>query len=170
VYLQEHPDKKAVFGDAVVVDESGTITHQSAIFDLHKGNVGCYSDDELLKNELLFRWSVPGPVLMLERSIYDTIGLYDESLPFEDWDFYLRMACHNLLGYLDQTVAAYRWHEACTSRQAVRDVAALDLDILKFNRFREYYPESVQILIDQKLSWLKRKKIKRKIQAFLKLR
>jgi glycosyltransferase involved in cell wall biosynthesis len=109
-YLDNHTEKLAVFGDAVVVDSNGNEIYSSAI-EKNNGRKKYLQIDKLLSSELVFRWCVPGPVFMAKRSLYETIGLYDENILIEDWDFYLRAACENLLGFIDKSVAAYRIHD-----------------------------------------------------------
>ena len=109
-YLEQHPTKFAVFGDCIVVDDSGSKTHDSGIADLYNGHLECLVQEELLPMELIFKWCVPGPVFMARKELYDQIGLYDESLRVEDWDMYLRIAARNQLGFITTPVAAYRYH------------------------------------------------------------
>jgi hypothetical protein len=60
------------------------------------------------------KWCVPGPVFAAWRKTFDLvdgIGLYDESLQFEDRDFYLRLLSRQVLGYIPDEVALYRHTE-----------------------------------------------------------
>lgn len=107
-YLLDHPGKDAVFADCIVIDENSKLISKSGISGLHRGRKKRLKNDLLLPYELTFRWCVPGPVFMARRSLYDKIGYYDENVAIEDWDFYLRIAAVNLLGFLDEKVAAYR--------------------------------------------------------------
>jgi glycosyltransferase involved in cell wall biosynthesis len=109
-YLLRHPQKLAVFGDCIVVDDSGTKTHESGIVDLYGGHIQCLVDEDLLTLELIYNWCVTGPGFMARRELYEQIGLYDESLTIEDWDMYLRIAARGALGFIPAPVAAYRYH------------------------------------------------------------
>jgi glycosyltransferase involved in cell wall biosynthesis len=108
-YLQSHPDKLAVFSDCIVVDGSGTKTHESGI-GLYRGHPENLKNADLLAVELIFNWCVPGPGFMAHRGLFERVGLYDESLAVEDWDMYLRILARGLLGFLPRPSAAYRWH------------------------------------------------------------
>lgn len=99
---------QAVFGDCIVVDDSGRKTAQSGLADLHHGDAGALSSDLLA--ELITNWAVPGPVLMVGRDFALSLGGYDELLGQDDWDFFLRMAIGGSLCFIDQPVAAYRRH------------------------------------------------------------
>lgn len=110
-YLCEHPDKLAVFADCTVVDNEGSSIFKSGIEDFQRGRKKYLLDDDLCGHELVFHWCVPGPVFMARRVTYEKVGMYDETLLVEDWDFYMRLVARNALGFLDHPVAAYRLHD-----------------------------------------------------------
>ena len=109
-YLQNHPDKLAVFSDCVVVDEGGKVIRDSGIAGMHGGRLNVLGDPDLMDLELIFNWCVPGPVFMAHRDLYRTLGGYDENLVVEDWDMYLKICSRGLLGFIPGPVAAYRYH------------------------------------------------------------
>ncbi len=117
-YLIDNPDKDAVFSDCIVVDDKGDVLHNSGLTDLYSANISKLISDKGILEEIISNWSVPGPVLMVRYRIYDKVGLYNENLRFEDWDFYLRMASANIVGFLDIKVSAYRLHgkNACMNQ------------------------------------------------------
>jgi glycosyltransferase involved in cell wall biosynthesis len=121
--LQKRHDWMAVFADAEGMNADGQTTHNSVLSELYLANRRALSDDRLRSIELILRWSVPGPVFLARRSCYEPehIGLYDDSLAFEDRDFYLRLLSKRALGFLDAVVARYRMHETNLTR-------AVDLD------------------------------------------
>ena len=108
-YLQDHPEKAAVFGDCIVVDKNGRKTHDSGMTDLYFAKKDRYLTDEGLKREIILAWSVPGGTLMVKRKLYNTIK-YNESYLCEDLDFFLKLVSKNLLGFIDERVSAYRVH------------------------------------------------------------
>jgi glycosyltransferase involved in cell wall biosynthesis len=107
-YLENNPDKFAVFGDCVLVDYNGAVSEKSGLSDLYDGRKSHLRDARLIAYEIVFNWCVPGPVFMARKEIYSLIGGYNENIAVEDWDFYLRIAARDLLGFIDQPVAAYR--------------------------------------------------------------
>jgi len=115
-YLQGNPERMAVFGDCLVVDENGVLVHQSGVEGWFRGRKRSLREPRLVSYELVFHWCVPGPVFMARRALYDELGGYNEEIAVEDRDFYLRMAAGDVIGYLDQTVAAYRVHSSSLSR------------------------------------------------------
>jgi glycosyltransferase involved in cell wall biosynthesis len=106
--LEAKPSANAVFGDCVVVDETGEIIHGSSLFGYRTANRSRLM--HRLTDELITNWVLAGPALIYRRDPIRSIGGYDEDLFVEDWDFYLRLARRNWLVFIDRKVAAYRLH------------------------------------------------------------
>jgi glycosyltransferase involved in cell wall biosynthesis len=121
-YLEQHPEKLAVFADCRVIDANGDLRYESGIEQLYE-QAGMRKNqlaiDELIPSSIVFNWAVPGPVFMCRRDTYNIVGSYDESLIVEDWDMYLRIAAEGKLGFIPEVVAEYRTHSAnmCSTRQ-----------------------------------------------------
>lgn len=115
-FLERFPSKLAVFGDAVVVDGDGAKTFDSLISGVYGADKSNYQDGRMLKREIICRWSVGGPVLMLRKSAFEALGGWNEKLAIEDWDLYLRLLSIDGLGFIDTPVGAYRLHQTNTSR------------------------------------------------------
>ncbi|MBB4132673.1 glycosyltransferase [Xanthomonas sp. 3075] len=110
LYLRVHPQKLAVIGDARVVDQQGKMLHGSAMRDLHRVNTDAYRSESGIRRAVIQQWAVSGAVALLRRSAFDARTGWDESLRIEDWDFFLRLAARNALGFVDVPVCAYRLH------------------------------------------------------------
>ena len=111
--LERRPDWLSVFGDATMIDEQGIQTANSALNKINRTNLKALENDHLRTQELILRWSVPGPVLLSRREAFDPergVGAYDETMFIEDRDLYLRFLARNALGFVPQAVAAYRMH------------------------------------------------------------
>ncbi|MDQ7062028.1 MAG: glycosyltransferase [Sulfurimonas sp.] len=114
-YLQQNTTKMAVFGDCIVVNQENITTYASGLKNYYTVKIENYQDDTSLKNEIIMRWSVPGPVFMARRIMYTKHNIfYSENLIGEDWDMYLRLVSKNYLGFIDFKVAAYRIHDSNT--------------------------------------------------------
>ncbi|HUI90788.1 MAG TPA: glycosyltransferase [Chitinivibrionales bacterium] len=116
--LSANPNKMAVIGDAKVINPEGDIILNSAI-EFWKGHKEDFMSDEKLRYMVVSKWSVPGPVLMVNRRIYDIIGLYPEDLTVEDLDFFLRAIGRDLVMFLDHIVAYYRILETSLCRNNI---------------------------------------------------
>lgn len=119
-YLRTHPSKDAVMGDCILIDSHGGSVAPSGLEAKPSARKSRYHDDGGLRREIILNWSVPGPVLMVRRSMFEKIGRYDPRLSIEDWDMYLRMVAGNLLGFVDFPVSAYRVHPGSTCRDERR--------------------------------------------------
>ena len=53
---------------------------------------------------------IPAMTTLIRRSCYDQVGRYDESLPWEDWDMWLRIAREYSFAYSPTPSAKYRIH------------------------------------------------------------
>lgn len=109
-YLQTHPTKRAVVGDCVVVDQYGNKLHDSGMRDLHRADKGMYVSDEGIRRAVISQWAIGGPVALLHKSALETVGRWTEGLRIDDWDFFLRLAACDALGFIDVHVGAYRLH------------------------------------------------------------
>ena len=58
---------------------------------------------------LLARQLYPRDDTLIRRSCYAEVGLYDESLPWEDWDMWLRLARQYSFVYSPTPSAKYRF-------------------------------------------------------------
>jgi glycosyltransferase involved in cell wall biosynthesis len=121
-YLQAHPAKQAVVGDSIVVDRDGHQLHDSGMCDLHHADKRLYRTDEGIRRAVIGQWAVGGPVALVRRRVLAQVGGWTEGLRIDDWDFFLRLAAHDALGFVDVRVCAYRMHEGNLSK--TRDVAA----------------------------------------------
>jgi glycosyltransferase involved in cell wall biosynthesis len=118
--LERRPDWLAVFGDAMVINAEGQETASSALYKLNRANTKALVSDQFRTQELILRWSVPGPVLLARRQTYDPIaglGGFNESRFLEDRFFYLQLLARKSLGFVKNRVAAYRMHGKNTINQ-----------------------------------------------------
>lgn len=116
--LEADSTKLACIGDAVVINELSFVTSQSAMKTLYNASYDKLQTD--IVRELVMRWSIVGPTLLVRRSAYDIVGMYDESLLVEDREFYLRLLSINALMFCPHIVAAYRIHQSNISRKSIK--------------------------------------------------
>jgi len=53
---------------------------------------------------------IVAPSVLIKKSVYDAIGLYDESLPFEDREMWIRMAQYYKFIYINEPLVYRRHH------------------------------------------------------------
>ncbi|GLQ86443.1 glycosyltransferase family 2 protein [Dyella flagellata] len=115
-YLQNHPRKRAVVGDSIVVDQYGNKLHDSGMRDLYHADKRLYRTDEGIRRAVIRHWAIGGPVALLRKSALETVDRWTEGLRIDDWDFFLRLAARDALGFIDLPVCAYRLHGNNMSR------------------------------------------------------
>jgi len=115
--LKNNPNLAVVFGDADVIDENGKQILKSAISNYRRASKISLANKNTINLELIWRWSLPGPVLMVRRDTFFSdsgIGLYPEGVSVEDRHFYLKALSLNALGFIDFAVSSYRIHKGQT--------------------------------------------------------
>ena len=110
-FLEKHPRFKAVFADATVVDREGNRIYESMLFDFRGYARGDFADPQQLTKTLLRKFVLAGPIHLVRREIYDEVGMYDEGMVAEDFDFTIRAMAKGYYAFLDEKVCAYRVHD-----------------------------------------------------------
>jgi glycosyltransferase involved in cell wall biosynthesis len=115
-YLLMHPRKRAVVGDSIVIDGDDNRLHDSGMRDLHGADKRLYASDEGIQRAVITQWAIGGPVTLLRKSALETVDRWTEGLRIDDWDFFLRLAACDALGFIDVRVCAYRLHGSNVSK------------------------------------------------------
>ncbi len=110
-HLHKHPEQLAAFGRLKVIGEGGKIL--SRIEKSQRQGERAWRRPRLLTRNLLLSWPLAGPILLCRREAFNAtngVGLYDETLAYEDLDMFLRFLSRDALGFVDQVVGNYRIH------------------------------------------------------------
>jgi glycosyltransferase involved in cell wall biosynthesis len=111
--MESQPDYVGVlYSDALQMDEMGHSVPGLLIATFWK--LPEMPQGQVL-NTLLQGNFIPGLTTLIRRSCYDEVGLYDENLPWEDWDMWMRIARHYSFIYSPTPAAKYRHHEKSLS-------------------------------------------------------
>ena len=133
VEIMEHqPDCVGVlYSDAFQMDECGHALPEMFIAAHRK--LPEMPQGQLL-NVLLEGNFIPGMTALIRRSCYEIVGLYDENLPWEDWDMWLRVARHYSFLYSSTPSARYRVHPKSLSHSnhAIMAKGGVKLGIKQF--------------------------------------
>jgi len=101
---------QAAFGNCIIIDEQGRTVAADGLFGHYRLDRPSILDPQARVVELALDWKMPGPVILYRRSLAPA-GPYDESLSFEDRDFYLGLLARpDGLQYVDVPVGRYRVH------------------------------------------------------------
>jgi glycosyltransferase involved in cell wall biosynthesis len=96
-----------LFSDAFLMDEHGHDLPGTFIRDA--GRLDKIPQGQIL-DMLLQGNFIPGMTSLIRRTCYDEVGMYDENLPWEDWDMWMRIARRYLFIYSPIPSAKYRRH------------------------------------------------------------
>jgi glycosyltransferase involved in cell wall biosynthesis len=111
--MESLPDHVGVvYSDAFQIDQHGYLLPEMFIAAHRK--LPEMPQGQIL-NVLLEGNFIPGMTTLIRRGCYDTVGLYDEHLPWEDWDMWMRIARHYSFLYSPTPSAKYRRHEKSLS-------------------------------------------------------
>ena len=147
-YLLEHPHKMAVFSDCQMVDKNNNIIYQSTLKEYYHVNISNYNKDEDLKNEIISNWAIPGPVLMVNRKLYDVYKInYNQKLLVEDWDMYLKLVSKNLLGFVEYSVSTYRIHDSNISIKYPNKIIYNRIKTIFYNLSYFYMKDRIRLLL-----------------------
>lgn len=105
-FLAAQPaDVAAVYSDARICDAGGATLHESYLDRfLGPGEPPQGSIFAALQQGCF----LPAPAVLVRRSAIEAVGGYDESLAFEDWDMWLRLAHRYRFAYLPMQASSWR--------------------------------------------------------------
>lgn len=100
--------------------------------------------ENVFKQLMLRNW-IPAPCTMFRKSVFDKYGLHDESIPYEDYEYWLRISRKEKLYYLDQELVLYRRSEDSMSnyfgKNAKKKVkTAMLSDRMTIQKYLRYLP------------------------------
>ena len=92
------------FGKAIYINENSNILDSGNSVEVFKSGY--------LFNDILLLKTHPPVNYLFRREIFDEIGLYDDSLPAEDFDMNLRISYKYMIGFIDEPLFYYRVSDA----------------------------------------------------------
>lgn len=106
--MESQPDSVGViYSDAFRIDENGNLSPETYIG--HYWKLQQMPQGHIFETLLQFNF-IPGPTTLIRRACYGKVGLYDEHLPWEDWDMWLRIARYYSFAFSPTPSVKYRVH------------------------------------------------------------
>ncbi len=109
---------------------------------------GPWRDDEPLFQRLLAGNLLPAPAVMVRRAALEAVGPYDESLVFEDYDMWLRLADRFAFRFVPGHVVDYRFLPGSLSHSAGRRAALLESEMRLLLKWVGRSPETDRIIAE----------------------
>ena len=110
-FMEQHPEMALCCTKAAIVNQASEIIGE---FDA-KSFKAPYS----FSNIAVGKSFVPALTVMAKKEVYDSVGLFDETLIIEDLDMWLRIADVYPIGFINEVTAFYRQHGSNTSSRLV---------------------------------------------------
>lgn len=111
----ESSGKLLLVSDAKGINAKGEIVFNSTMTNYNSGDKAKYQYENGIIEEVLMNPSISGAVLMINKAIYNIIGMYPTDINAEDWYFMQRAAAIKSVLFQDKAVSLYRVHDANTS-------------------------------------------------------
>ena len=117
--------------------ESGQVTEPTA---------RTYAQGRLLDRLLVHDVTAPTSAWVVRRDVFTVAGVFDTELSArQDWDMWIRLAEHHLIGCVPETLVEYREHSgARTASDPTKEIHALQRIRGKYAQVRQGRPWSVQ--------------------------
>jgi glycosyltransferase involved in cell wall biosynthesis len=111
--MERQPEDAGVlYSEALFVDECGQQLREELVAPCWR--LPQKPEGRVLNALLEFNF-IPGMTTLVRRSCYDRVGVYDENLPWEDWDMWMRIAREFSFVYASAPSAKYRIHQKSLS-------------------------------------------------------
>lgn len=110
-FMESNPEYGMCYGKIIEFDETG-YKKQREIKNAKSGWI--------FEDLLMFNFVMPAVTTMIKKEIYETIGLFDETLFIEDYDMWLRIANKYQIGFINEFLAYYRKHETNMCKQTFK--------------------------------------------------
>lgn len=142
--LNARDDKTlCIIADGNVIDSNNNKLTDSLI-KFHKGNKLRLLDNNKIVSEIICNYSLAGPCLLINASVYDFYK-YDPLSSIDDYDFFvsLLLNCDNSIKFLDELVCNYRIHDSNTSKtedisSRIKNQKSMLLLVNKFLKYKKH--------------------------------
>ncbi len=95
-----------VFANAIYIDKNSNILHKHHKTNKHKTNKIVANGD--IYAQIVAHSFICTPTMMMRKTVLDELQGYDESLSYEDFDFWIRSSRNYLYSYIDEIIVQKR--------------------------------------------------------------
>jgi glycosyltransferase involved in cell wall biosynthesis len=100
-------DYGVVFTDAIYIDDAGELLYLHYT-DLYKKGLLTSIPEGDVYADILCKYFISSPTMMVKREVFDRLGGYDENLAYEDFDFWVRSSRFFKYGFLNEALTKVR--------------------------------------------------------------
>lgn len=120
--MQEHPDVSVVYSNGYVVNDSFKWGNRAGRQKLLSSKPADDTCEEMFRKLMFGINALPAPSAMVRRKIYEKYGPYDETIPYEDYEYWLRISREEKFYYLDENLIYYRRAENSMTNYGGKDI------------------------------------------------
>lgn len=114
-FFQQHgPAYGVVFSDARYIDASGKHLYNHFEYIFKKDLIKEVPQGDIF-SIVIKRYFIPSATLMVRKELMDTLQGYDETLAYEDFDFWVRSSRISLYGFIPEILTTIRKHSGSMS-------------------------------------------------------
>lgn len=155
-FYQDRDNLGFIFGRTHIVNDFGDIIDKDITkrqyFDAFSEQLGSSYEPKCDFNILLKGNYIPALTVMLKKSVFDTVGYFDESMRIEDWDMWLRIAFSFPFEFMDDYLGFYRIHETNVTHNRNNMVDDSRKILLKWSVIQPNILQEVQFSIVNEIS------------------
>lgn len=160
-YMDAHPELGLTFANAIMFGGDPEAAKEHQLFlnrppshPTHSAGAAGLPSVECSFEEL-YGWPIiPSLTVMIRAAVVSVVGFFDEDPRLkanEDYDYWLRIAAHCRVAYLDRPLAEYRRHAGGISRATV---ASCQSKLFLVDKLDRTLPERVARLTGRRRRWL----------------
>lgn len=139
--LNKHPECGFCHSSMYLIDKNNQISLPTKTKIRKEGNLF----EELLRGKI----NIGAPSVMIPFFIYKEMNFYNESIPIEDYQFWLKVLSKYPVCYIDEPLVYYRTHGFNMSQNSTKMLEAEQLVIKEW----EHHPSFLQAKADIYLRW-----------------
>lgn len=138
-YLEEHPDCAIAYCNGYYVPDTWHLGQKSPhnfFYHDHKQVAAEKTFEEILNCNY-----IKAPSVLFRRSVYEKYGYYDETMKYEDWEMWCRLALHKEhFGYRNKKLMYYRESVTGLSRGNTRQkiIDSYNFGVQMLNKYLPY--------------------------------
>ncbi|GGF10243.1 glycosyltransferase family 2 protein [Hymenobacter cavernae] len=118
-FQQLEPSYGVVYSDAELIDEHSRLVRRHYRRDA-RGRLHPQPASGDVFADVLSRYFISTPTMLMRRATLNDLGGYDETLAYEDFDFWVRAARNWQFHFLNEVTTRKRLHAASMSRRGYR--------------------------------------------------
>lgn len=148
--LIRNPQCSVVFSDVCIVPDQYTLGmeidyNRRTLADNESGIYG----GQVFFETLMIQNFIPAPAVMLKRTMFEKYGYHDEDIPYEDYEYWLRISRTELFFFINKPLVLKRWADTSLSNFTVQNSHVklqkmIDCDYRVINKYVQFAPAHKQ--------------------------